>query len=81
MKTPTNIYYPETWDDEKALADQLISKGKIIIDLKYLDTALGKRLVDFLCGIAYLGGGSAKKVKGSDGRFVFRLSLKAKKVI
>lgn len=77
MQIKRCVYFPEIWDDEKELADVLINKRELKVDLKYLNTTLGKRIIDFLCGITYCNEGYIKKIRES--KFHIWLPLITKK--
>lgn len=47
------ILEPRVYEDSLAIAGSLRDNKPVILNLKYLDTPTGKRLIDFICGTAY----------------------------
>ncbi len=56
------IEEPRVYEDSLAIAGHLRENKPVIINLKYLDTSAGKRLVDFMCGTAYAINGHMMKI-------------------
>ena len=53
---------PRIYEDSLHIATHLRENKPVIINLKYLDNATGKRLVDFICGTAYAINGHMMKI-------------------
>lgn len=67
---PTNQYQvvvvrPERFEDASAIADHLIAKRAVLLNLEAATPDLKRRLVDFLSGVAYTNGGQIKPVANS----------------
>lgn len=69
LPTSSNINYseiivvePRVYEDSINIAAYLRESKPVIIKLKYLDTAQGKRLIDFICGTAYAINGHMLKI-------------------
>jgi cell division inhibitor SepF len=56
------IEEPRIYEDSLNIATHLREKKPVIINLKYLDSASGKRLIDFMCGTAYAINGHMMKI-------------------
>ena len=56
------VLEPRVYEDSLNIASYLRDNKPVIINLKYLDTDAGKRLIDFVCGTAYAINGHMKKV-------------------
>ncbi len=63
------IEEPRIYEDSLNIATHLRENTPVIINLKYLDSASGKRLVDFICGTAYAINGHMMKI--GDSIFLF----------
>lgn len=53
---------PEQFEDAQEIADNLISKRTVLLNIENLDRELSRRLIDFLSGVAYAQGGNIKRV-------------------
>lgn len=53
---------PRIYEDSLAIATHLRENKPVIVNLKYLDSAAGKRLIDFVCGTAYAINGHMMKI-------------------
>ena len=56
---------PERFDDAVSIADHLLEKRTVVLNLEQTNNDVSRRLVDFLSGVAYAGGGQLKKVANS----------------
>lgn len=56
---------PERFDDATSVADHLISKRTVVLNLESTNKDVSRRLVDFLSGVAYANGGQIKRVANS----------------
>jgi len=56
---------PERFDDAVSIADHLLDKRTVVLNLESTNKDVSRRLVDFLSGVAYAGGGQIKKVANS----------------
>ena len=53
---------PRIYEDSLNIATYLRDNRPVIVNLKYLDSATGKRLIDFICGTAYAISGHMLKI-------------------
>lgn len=53
---------PEVFTDAKQIADHLISKKTVVLNLETASQENKRRIIDFLVGVAYANGGSLKPV-------------------
>ncbi len=53
---------PRIYEDSLHIATHLRDNKPVVINLKYLDSASGKRLIDFVCGTAYAINGHMMKI-------------------
>ncbi len=53
---------PEEFEDAKDIADNLISKRTVLLNIENLNKDIARRLIDFLSGVAYAQGGNIKRV-------------------
>ena len=53
---------PEVFTDAKQIADHLISKKTVVLNLETTSAENKRRIIDFLVGVAYANGGSLKPV-------------------
>lgn len=53
---------PEQFSDAKAIADHLIAKKTVVLNLETATAENKRRIIDFLVGVAYANGGSLKPV-------------------
>jgi cell division inhibitor SepF len=58
------IMEPHEFAEGRAIADKLKEHAPIVVNLRYADRDVAKRLVDFACGLSYMSGGQVKKVAG-----------------
>ena len=56
---------PERFEDASGIADHLLSKRTVVLNLESTNREISRRLVDFLSGVAYANGGQIKKVANS----------------
>lgn len=59
------VVRPEKFDDASGIADHLIAKRAVLLNLEAATPDLKRRLVDFLSGVAYTNGGQIKPVANS----------------
>ena len=53
---------PESFEEAKAVADNLNEKRTVVLNLESANRDVARRLVDFLSGVAYANGGQFKRV-------------------
>lgn len=53
---------PEVFEDAQEIADNLMSKRTVLLNIENLNKELSRRLIDFLSGVAYAQGGNIKRV-------------------
>ncbi len=53
---------PEEFEDAQEIADNLMSKRTVLLNIENLNKELSRRLIDFLSGVAYAQGGNIKRV-------------------
>ena len=53
---------PEVFTDAKQIADHLIAKKTVVLNLETASSENKTRIIDFLVGVAYANGGSLKPV-------------------
>ncbi len=53
---------PEVFTDAKQIADHLIAKKTVVLNLETASADNKRRIIDFLAGVAYANGGSLKPV-------------------
>jgi len=56
------VVEPRVYEDSINIAAYLRENKPVVIKLKYLDAAQGKRLIDFICGTAYAINGHMLKI-------------------
>lgn len=56
------IVKPEKFDDAAGIADHLLDKRTVVLNLETTSKEVSYRLVDFLSGVAYANGGQIKRV-------------------
>lgn len=56
---------PERFEDASGIADHLLAKRTVVLNLESTNRDIARRLVDFLSGVAYANGGQIKKVANS----------------
>ena len=59
------VVKPERLEDASGIADHLIAKRAVLLNLEAVTPDLKRRLVDFLSGVAYTNGGQIKPVANS----------------
>lgn len=59
------VVKPERFEDASSIADHLIAKRAVLLNLEAATPDLKRRLVDFLSGVAYTNGGQIKPVANS----------------
>ena len=59
------VVKPERFEDASGIADHLIAKRAVLLNLEAVTPDLKRRLVDFLSGVAYTNGGQIKSVANS----------------
>ena len=59
------VVKPERFEDASGIADHLIAKRAVLLNLEAATPDLQRRLVDFLSGVAYTNGGQIKPVANS----------------
>ena len=59
------VVKPERFEDARGIADHLIAKRAVLLNLEAVTPDLKRRLVDFLSGVAYTNGGQIKPVANS----------------
>ena len=52
----------KVYEDSLTIAKNLREGNPVIVNLKYLDTETGKRLIDFICGTAFAINGHMLKI-------------------
>ena len=53
---------PEQFEDAQEIADNLISKRTVLLNIENLNKEISRRLIDFISGVAYAQGGNIKRV-------------------
>lgn len=53
---------PESFGDSKAIADHLLEKKTVVLNLETASAENKRRIIDFLAGVAYANNGSLKPV-------------------
>ena len=56
---------PERFDDASTIADHLLSKRTVVLNLESTNKEVSRRLIDFLSGVAYANNGQIKRVANS----------------
>jgi cell division inhibitor SepF len=56
---------PESFDNATEIADHLNAKRTVVLNLESTEKDVARRLVDFLCGVAYANGGKIQRVANS----------------
>ncbi len=56
------VVEPKIYEDSLTIAGYLRENKPVLVNLKYLDSDAGKRLIDFICGTAYAINGHMLKV-------------------
>ncbi len=63
-KTP-NVYFPKSYFDVPSMADALLENTPIIINLTIVDYKTKLRILDFICGVAYVTGAKRSMLEKS----------------
>lgn len=53
---------PERFEDATSIADHLNAKKTVVLNLEQTNKDVSRRLIDFLCGVAYANNGQMKRV-------------------
>ncbi len=53
---------PERYEDAASIADHLNAKKTVVLNLEQTNKDVTRRLIDFLCGVAYANNGQMKRV-------------------
>lgn len=56
------IVRPQKFDDVKVIADHIVEKRTVVLNLEQTDKAISRRIVDFLGGAAYANSGKIKRI-------------------
>ena len=56
---------PEGYQDATSIADHLNDKKTVVLNLESAQREIARRIIDFLCGVAYANGGEVKRVANS----------------
>lgn len=56
---------PERYEDASSVADHLNEKRTVVLNLEQTKPDISRRILDFLCGVAYANNGQVKKVAAS----------------
>ena len=56
------VLKPKTFESDPQIADHLLSKRTVVLNLEDADEPTSKRIIDFLFGVAYSINGSLKKI-------------------
>ena len=56
------VVRPETFDSAPKIADHLLNRCTVVLNLEAANKETAKRLIDFLSGVAYSIGGSVRRV-------------------
>ena len=59
------VVKPQSFEDSAQVADHLLSKRTVVLNLEDTNKEAARRILDFLTGVAYSIGGSIKKVATS----------------
>ena len=52
---------PERYEDAASIADHLNAKKTVVLNLEQTSKDVSRRLIDFLCGVAYANNGQMKR--------------------
>jgi len=63
--TRMSVVYLRNFEGVKEIADNLNARNSVVISLERLDAATIRRVLDFIAGLVYITGGSARKVSSS----------------
>ena len=56
------VYTPNSFDNAREIADHLKAKKPVVINLENVETAVARRIIDFLTGAVYAVDGSIQKI-------------------
>ena len=56
---------PETFAEVSSIAEHLVSRKTVVLNLEYVNKEITRRLIDFLGGVAFAMDGQVKKVSNS----------------
>ena len=56
------VVNPERFENAKEIADNLLEKRTVVLNLENTNKEVARRLLDFLSGVTYAHGGKVKKV-------------------
>ncbi len=56
------VVNPERFENAKEIADHLLEKRTVVLNLESTNKEIARRLLDFLSGVTYAHGGKVKKV-------------------
>jgi cell division inhibitor SepF len=59
------ILAPQVYEDSLTVASYLKRGNPVIVNIKNLDNAMGKRFIDFICGSAYAFDGNMHRLGGT----------------
>ncbi len=60
------LYRPVSFGEEtRVIADELLSRHTVVLNLEHTDTDAQRRIVDFLSGVAYANNGKIKRIASS----------------
>ena len=70
VKTSSNqnqvvLVKPETFSEVSSIAEHLVSRKTVVLNLEYVSKEITRRLIDFLSGVAFAMDGQVKKVSNS----------------
>lgn len=60
-KTAMLLRYPESFEDAAAIAEELMSRRAVLMNLEHTSNEDARRLIDFLSGVAFALGGKIKR--------------------
>ena len=56
------VIKPERFDEVRTIGDHLLAKRTVVLNLEDTNKETTKRIIDFLCGVAFAIGGNVQKV-------------------
>ncbi|WP_099204183.1 cell division protein SepF [Scatolibacter rhodanostii] len=82
-KVKVALFKPVSFGEEtRVIADELIQKHTVIVNLEATERETSRRIIDFLSGVAYAYGGSIKRI--ASGTFIiipYNVDLKGDSVV
>lgn len=57
-----SVIKPTSMEDTRDIADTLLERSTVVLNLEGIDVDLAQRIIDFTSGACYYGGGSLQKV-------------------